>query len=222
MNDYATDVARAEPRSRGFLLVPRVLRSPRRRDLRRNARGLGLNKGDSYNIANRSPTNGRQPKLTQSSSAGRGAAVRFPPPLIFLIWTLAGVGIHYGVARAPVPVERMISIGVGALIVAIGIGTVASARVHFTRTGQSPIPWKPSPELILQGPYRFTRNPMYVGVTLIQIGLGVAFNNLWIALFALLALATVHFVAVLPEERYLSERFGDRYTSYLTQVRRYL
>jgi protein-S-isoprenylcysteine O-methyltransferase Ste14 len=132
------------------------------------------------------------------------------------------VGVYYLVARAPVPVERIVSAGVGGLIVAVGAGIVASARVHFTRTGQSPIPWKPSPELILQGPYRFTRNPMYVGVTLIQIGLGVAFNNLWIALFAPLALLTVHFVAVLPEERYLSERFGARYQSYLTQVRRYL
>jgi len=63
---------------------------------------------------------------------------------------------------------------------------------------------------------------MYVGVTLIQIGLGVAFNNLWIALFAPLAMLTVHFVAVLPEERYLSEKFGHSYKTYLTQVNRYL
>jgi protein-S-isoprenylcysteine O-methyltransferase Ste14 len=160
--------------------------------------------------------------MTPPGSPERGAAVRFPPPLIFLIGILAGVVVDDVVARAPVPVERIVSAAAGALIVLIGAGIIASARVQFTRTGQSPIPWKPSPELILQGPYRFTRNPMYVGLTLIQIGLGVAFNNLWIALFALLGLATVHFVAVLPEERYLSGKFGDRYKSYLTQVRRYL
>ena len=160
--------------------------------------------------------------MTQPASPERGAAVRFPPPLIFLFGILAGVVVDDVVARAPVPVERIVSAAGGALMVLIGAGIIASARVQFTRTGQSPIPWKPSPELILQGPYRFTRNPMYIGLTLIQIGLGVAFNNLWIALFALLALATVHFVAVLPEERYLSGKFGDRYKSYLTQVRRYL
>src|SRR5947209_697908 len=109
--------------------------------------------------------------MTKSSSAEQGAAVQFPPPLIFLMWTLVGVVVHYGVARVPIPVERVISGVGGVLILLVGIGIVASARTHFTRTGQSPIPWKPSPELILQGPYRFARNPMYVGVTLIQIGL---------------------------------------------------
>lgn len=160
--------------------------------------------------------------MTKSISAEQGAAVRFPPPLIFLIWTLVGVGANFEVARAPVPVARTISAVAGVLILLIGVGIVASARTHFTRTGQSPMPWKPSPELILQGPYRFTRNPMYVGVTVIQIGLGVALSNLWIALFAPLSLLTVHFVAVLPEERYLSEKFGNSYKTYLTQVRRYL
>ena len=160
--------------------------------------------------------------MTQPSSAERGAAVRFPPPLIYVLWVLAGVGMHYVVARASLPLNRTALAVCGLAIVAIGVGIVASARIHFSRTGQSPIPWKPSPELILQGPYRFTRNPMYVGVTVIQIGLGVGFNNLWIAVFALLALVTVHFVAVLPEEQYLFEKFGDSYKTYLTRVRRYL
>jgi protein-S-isoprenylcysteine O-methyltransferase Ste14 len=143
--------------------------------------------------------------MTEASSSERGADVRFPPPLIFLVWTLAGVAVRYAFVPAPVPFTQTISVVVGLLVLLIGAGIVASARIHFTRTGQSPIPWKPSPELILQGPYRFTRNPMYVGVTTIQIGLGLVFNNLWISSFAPLALLTVHFVAVLPEERYLSE-----------------
>ena len=54
-----------------------------------------------------------------------------------------------------------------------GPGPLIWARVHFFRTDQNPMPWTPSPELIFRGPYRFTRNPMYVGVTLFQIGLSV-------------------------------------------------
>jgi len=110
----------------------------------------------------------------------------------------------------------------GILILMAGLGVIASARIHFSRTGQSPIPWKPSPELILKGPYRFTRNPMYLGVTLFELGLGLAVNNLWISLFAAPALLTVHFMAVRPEERYLSEKFGESYKAYLARVRRYL
>jgi protein-S-isoprenylcysteine O-methyltransferase Ste14 len=63
---------------------------------------------------------------------------------------------------------------------------------------------------------------MYVGVTLFVIGLGLAVNNLWISLFAAPALLVVHFIAVLPEERYLAAKFGESYRSFLAQVRRYL
>lgn len=152
----------------------------------------------------------------------KGARVRFPPPLVFLAGILLGIAGQRFIAPAPVPVARALGMTGGLLLLAAGLGLIVWARQLFTRTGQSPIPWKPSPELLLQGPYRFTRNPMYLGMTLISIGIGLAVDNLWIALFALLALLTVHLIAVLPEERYLSDKFGESYTAYLAQVRRYL
>jgi protein-S-isoprenylcysteine O-methyltransferase Ste14 len=160
--------------------------------------------------------------MIESTSDNRGAAVRFPPPLVFLIGTLIGVLFRYAVAAAPVPLARPVSAIGGVLVLAVGVALIVSARNLHASTGQNPAPWKPSPVLILKGPYRFTRNPMYVGVTIVQIGLGVALNNLWISLFALPALLAVHLIAVLPEERYLTEKFGDAYTAYLAQVRRYL
>ena len=160
--------------------------------------------------------------MTPSSSAERGADVRFPPPLVFLICILAGVAVHYAVTPAPVPVERAISAIGGVLILMMALGFVASARILFMRTGQNPAPWKPTPELVLKGPYRFTRNPMYLGLTLFEVGLGLALNNLWISLFAAPALLAVHFIAVRPEETYLSKKFGESYKTYLAQVRRYL
>jgi protein-S-isoprenylcysteine O-methyltransferase Ste14 len=63
---------------------------------------------------------------------------------------------------------------------------------------------------------------MYVGITLVVIGIGFAFDNLWISLCAPIALLIVHFIAVRPEERYLLGKFGESYQTYLTQVRRYL
>src|SRR5260370_753983 len=102
--------------------------------------------------------------MTQSPSSERGAEVRFPPPLVFVICILVGVGFQYAVTPAPVPVDRAISATSGVLILIIGLGFIASARMLFMRTGQHPAPWKPSPELILKGPYRFTRNPMYLGI----------------------------------------------------------
>lgn len=151
-----------------------------------------------------------------------GAKVRFPPPLVFLGAIVLGVIVQ----RMAVPLKLALAVGLrvaaGVLVLACGVSLVVSARIFFQRTGQNPIPWKPTPELILQGPYRFTRNPMYLGVTLFVVGLGLALNNLWISLFAPPALLAVHFVAVLPEERYLAEKFGESYRSFLAQVRRYL
>jgi len=160
--------------------------------------------------------------MAPTNSVERGAQVRFPPPLVFLVCILLGVACEYVFVPAPVPVPRMISAIGGLLLLAAGVGFIASARIHFTRTGQSPAPWKPSPELIVNGPYRFTRNPMYLGITLFEFGLGLAVNNLWISWFAVPALVSVHFLAVLPEERYLREKFGGSYKAYLAQVRRYL
>jgi len=151
-----------------------------------------------------------------------GARVRFPPPLVFLGAIVLGVIVQ----RMAVPLSLLLAprlrLMAGVLILACGVSLVVSARILFKRTGQSPIPWKPTPELILRGPYRFTRNPMYVGVTLFVIGLGIAVNNIWISLFAAPALLIVHFIAVLPEERYLAGKFGESYRNFLGRVRRYV
>jgi len=160
--------------------------------------------------------------MAQATSVERGAQVQFPPPLVFLGCILLGVAFQYVVAPAAVPVGRAISAIGGILVLMAGLGFIASAGILFNRTGQNPAPWKPSPELILKGPYRFTRNPMYLGITLFELGLGLAVNNLWISLFAVPALLTVHVIAVRPEERYLSEKFGESYIAYLARVRRYL
>lgn len=156
------------------------------------------------------------------SSVERGARVRFPPPLIFLLCVSAGVGLRYGPAPIHAPVDSTVRLATGLAVQLLGVALVVSARILFRRTRQSPLPWTPSPVLLLEGPYRFTRNPMYVGVTLFQLGLGVTLDNVWISMLAVPALVAVHFIAVLPEERYLSEKFGEPYDRYLAQVRRYL
>ena len=159
--------------------------------------------------------------MTDAAAGERGANVHFPPPLVFVAFTLLGVLLRYVAGPIPLPAALWARLlGVGVLVA--GGAIVLSARTHFVRTHQHPAPWKPTPELILGGPYRFTRNPMYLGITCVQIGLGVALANLWIALLAPLALLTVHVIAVLPEERYLAEKFGSSYRQYCATVRRYL
>ena len=156
------------------------------------------------------------------SARERGARVRIPPPLVFLACTLAALAIHFYVRPLALSVPRMLGVPVGIAIASAGIATVASARILFLRTGQNPVPWTPSPELIERGPYRFTRNPMYVGITTLLVGIGLAVDVLWLSVLALVALSIVHVIAVVKEEAYLAEKFGDAYAAYRSRVRRYL
>jgi len=160
--------------------------------------------------------------MNQPQSPEHGARVRVAPPLVSVASILLGVALRYVVGPAPAPTARWISLTGGLVLLAAGIALAVAAERHFIRTGQNPMPWTPSPELILQGPFRFTRNPMYVGITLAQVGIGLAVNNLWIAGLGPATLLVIHFTAVLPEERYLSEKFGDSYEAFRRRVRRYL
>ncbi len=160
--------------------------------------------------------------MTQAGAGESGAKVRFPPPLVYLVSIFLAVAIRYAAAPLAVAAYRWLALAAGVAVLMAGLGLIASAWTLFRRTGQDPRPWKPTPEIVLNGPYRFTRNPMYLGLTCFQIGLGLALDNLWISLLAAFSLLAVHFIAVVPEERYLAEKFADGYRSYLLKVRRYL
>jgi protein-S-isoprenylcysteine O-methyltransferase Ste14 len=160
--------------------------------------------------------------MAKSGSGERGADVRFPPPLVWLGGVILGLIIHYFVMPISFPIARTARFALSGALLGLGVGLPLSARGLFKKTGQSVRPWAPTPQLIFDGPYRFTRNPMYVGLTLFEIGLGLLLNSVWVSALALPALGIVHFIAVLPEEKYLSEKFGDSYRNYLGRVRRYL
>ncbi len=160
--------------------------------------------------------------MAMAESKHGGARVRFPPPLVFIASVGLGVALHYGVARLPVPLGRGLRLAASAALALAALALIGSAFRLFKRSGQDPSPWKPSPSLVLQGPYRFTRNPMYVGMTTLQVSIGLALDDLWVIVGAALSLAVVHFIAVRPEEAYLAEKFGEAYRRYCAAVRRYL
>ncbi|MGE0549038.1 MAG: isoprenylcysteine carboxylmethyltransferase family protein [Kofleriaceae bacterium] len=156
-----------------------------------------------------------------SLSSGDAAHVRFPPPLVFIV--VIGVGV---VVEIIGPLRETLSPllrwPLAAVFAASAIWLLTGALGWFRRTGQNPAPWTTTPSLVLSGPYRFTRNPMYLGMTLLQIAIGVAASVLGIVVLAFAALAVVHVVAVIPEETYLAQKFGEDYDRYRERVRRYL
>lgn len=161
--------------------------------------------------------------VPESPDAERdGAAVRFPPPLVYLAALATGVLLQAFVAALPLAIGTGARIGAGLAVAGPGLALIAAALGLFRRTGQDPEPWKPTPEIISTGVYRFTRNPMYVGMTLLQAGIGIGLANAWVVALAPVSLAIVYAIAVRHEEAYLERKFGAAYLAYKASVRRWL
>lgn len=151
-----------------------------------------------------------------------GASVRFPPPFVPLIALGLGLLVHAFVWPWPLPVGGALRWGLGGLLVALGVALMAAAIGLFQRTGQDPKPWKATPEIITTGIYRHTRNPMYLGMGLLQAGIGVALANAWVVVLVPVTCAVIARTAIRHEEAYLERKFGAPYTDYKRSVRRWL
>lgn len=152
------------------------------------------------------------------------AAVRFPPPFVPLILVLAGVGLDWLWPVDPgfaMPAIWRYVIG-GAIIVGGIAVLIGWPFVLFRRTGQDPEPWKPTPEIVEEGPYRFTRNPMYLQMVIGCIGFAVLLWNVWILLLTPVCALILQKIAIEHEEAYLEAKFGQPYLDYKARVRRWL
>ncbi|MFP6628754.1 MAG: isoprenylcysteine carboxylmethyltransferase family protein [Myxococcota bacterium] len=151
-----------------------------------------------------------------------GAAVRVPPPFVPLIALVIGAVVQWGLGPLSSPIMGTSRWLVGTVLLATGVAVLLSANGHFRRTGQDPQPWKMSPELIGDGIYARTRNPMYLSMGIMQAALGILFANLWIVLFVPATWWVIYRIAIRHEEAYLESRFGDPYVAYKHRVRRWL
>lgn len=151
-----------------------------------------------------------------------GATVRFPPPLVPLIALGLGIATQSLIHSWRLPLPLTLRLGLGGLLVIAGLGLIAAALGRFRRTGQDPKPWLSTPEIISMGVYRFTRNPMYLSMGLLQGGLGVLLANAWVVLLVPVTWTTIGLIAIRHEEAYLEAKFGAAYVDYKASVRRWL
>jgi protein-S-isoprenylcysteine O-methyltransferase Ste14 len=159
---------------------------------------------------------GRSPRLDH-------AGVMIPPPLIFLVPFLLGILLNRSSAwpLTREPGRELLVAGVVATCAGIALGV--SAVVTFRRRGTTILPARrPTRAIVAAGPYRFTRNPMYVGMALAYLGGALLLNSVWPLLLLPVVLITVDRYVVAREELYLHAKFGDEYTAYTRRVRRWL
>lgn len=143
-----------------------------------------------------------------------------PPPLIYLAGLLFGLALDtaWPAAFLPAPAQYV----AGGVVIALGLGLFALTVRSFVRAQTSPVHERPTTTIISTGVYRFSRNPIYVAMTLVLIGLGLAIDSAWIVAMALPAALIIHRFVILKEEAFLETKFGDEYDRYRQSVRRWL
>nr|WP_255699932.1 isoprenylcysteine carboxylmethyltransferase family protein [Jiella avicenniae] len=137
------------------------------------------------------------------------------PLLVGMVAHFSGAGLDFGL-----PLRLRLLLGLPAL--AAGIVPIALALLRFRRAGTSPEPWKPSTALVVDGVYRLTRNPMYLGMALVYAGVALLFDCALTAALLLPAVLTIHYGVIRREERYLTGKFGDAYRDFMRKSRRWL
>jgi protein-S-isoprenylcysteine O-methyltransferase Ste14 len=148
------------------------------------------------------------------------ANVRIPPPLIFAAGLIAGLLLERVLPLVLLP-PALIWVA-APIFLLLGIVLTAWSTWIFHRHRTTPIPVRPTTTLVMSGPYRFTRNPMYVSMVCFYLAFALWFNIFW-ALIALPAvIGIVHVYVIGREERYLERKFGDDYREYRARVRRWL
>lgn len=142
------------------------------------------------------------------------------PPLIYLGSIALGLLLHF--VRPVSLLPRGMGPRLGAPVVLLAMGLFLFA-VRTFRTAGTPVPGnRPTTTIVRTGPYRFTRNPIYLAFSLFQLGIAVWVNSLWLVLTLLVAVAVMSLVVIPREERYLEARFPSEYPSYKASVRRWL
>ena len=143
-----------------------------------------------------------------------------PPPLIFLSGLILG-----GILTYFYPFPMMIgglAVMLGNLLALLGIAVIYIIYLQMKRAKTNIEPWKPTTKILDTGLYAVSRNPIYLGMILIYLGITFLANSLWFLPFLPIVLAIIHYGVILREEKYLEEKFGDDYLDYKKRVRRWI
>jgi len=147
------------------------------------------------------------------------AGVIAPPPLIYALPLLLGYLLNRWHPLPFLPAGLSTPLGVlGLLFGLVGLPAVLA----FRRARTSPKPWRPTTALVTTGPYRFSRNPMYLGFSLMYLGIALCSNSTWTLLLLPPSLLLMQFGVIHREERYLEQLFGEDYRQYRAGVRRWI
>jgi len=150
-----------------------------------------------------------------------GPGVRIPPPLLYLAVLALGIllGLAYPVHFLPTAVAWTI----GALILAAGVALGPLWGIRTMLSANTTVrPDRPATTLVTDGPFRYSRNPLYLSLTLMYAGIGIIANSLWALILLPAVVLFMSLFVIRREEAHLQRAFGEEYERYRANVRRWL
>ena len=149
------------------------------------------------------------------------AQVIVRPPLAWGLAVIAGLALDWLVPLGFLPADLPTG-WLGTIVFVLALALGVWAIVTMTRAGSNVPTNLPTTTIVESGPYRSTRNPIYLGMFLGLIGLAIAFDTLWLLMMLVPFALVIRYGVVAREEAYLERKFGDAYRSYRRRVRRWL
>jgi protein-S-isoprenylcysteine O-methyltransferase Ste14 len=143
------------------------------------------------------------------------------PPLIFIIGLLFGWGIDH-IMPSPSFIPWPYGTILGVLTIVGALALVFWAAGTFKKEGTEVDPRRPSSKIVAEGPFKYSRNPMYVGMALVVCGVAFWMDSLWILIFLVPSLFFIRYGVIAREEKYLKNKFGEEYLAYKKKVRRWI
>jgi len=147
-----------------------------------------------------------------------GPGVRVPPPVMVAVVLAVAWGLH---RVLPVPLGPPLP-ELGALAVFAALALIGRAVLVLVRAGNDPRPDRPDAAFVEAGPFRFSRNPIYLGFLLAVAGFALRWGDLWGWLAVVVSHLMLDRFVVAREEAYLATRFGAAYEAYRRRVRRWV
>ena len=145
------------------------------------------------------------------------------PPLIYGAALLAGIALQHAAPLGwPVLLPPTVTRGVGAVMVIAGLSLDLWALATLHRARTNILPHRPAERLVTHGPFALSRNPIYVGYTLLTAGLGLVLSNPWLMAAAVIAALATDRLAARREESHLAARFGEAFIAYAARVPRWI
>jgi len=150
------------------------------------------------------------------------AGIAIPPPRLFIGTALAALALHFLIRDPTWGFTAPTRYAIAAVLVMSGTWLMAGATKVFSRFGTNIEPWKPATTLVRTGVFRWTRNPMYLSMTVLYLALAIGINSVVAMILFVPLILVIRYFVIAREEKYLERRFGVEYLSFKAEVRRWI